>query len=403
MIGTQQIELPESNAAEGVQQPNDAIRILELRAADGPGGGPDKTILYSAALSDPCRFDITVGYLRNRNDSCTELRKRAEGLGVRYHEFKLRGWWDNSALSQIQEVVRRQGIQLVHAHEYKSNLLALLLAKRQNIPCISTSHGWTGHTLREKLLYYPVDRFLLRYFPRVISVSSEITRHLIGRGVPADRIVTVSNAIDPDRFRPSNDDRTQIRSSMGIDDDDFVIGTVGRLEPQKRFDNLIEAFTRFLSTSPKSVLLIAGEGSLRKRLEAQISRLDLGQRCRLLGHVSDVRRLYECMDLFVQSSDYEGTPNVVLEAMAMEVPVIATDAGGTRDVLTDGKEGLIIPCRDLTAMVDAMSHARRNEADTRKWVDSARDKVENRLSFRARNRSIEELYSQLLKEFTFQQ
>ena len=288
-------------------------------------------------------------------------------------------------------------------YEYKSNLLALLVAKRQNIPW-PFRRPTAGQDIRcaRNGSTTPVDRFLLRYFPRVVSVSSEITRHLVGRGVPADRITTISNAIDPDHFQPSNDDRTQIRSSMGIDDDDFVIGTVGRLEPQKRFDILIEAFARFLPTSPKSVLLIAGDGSLRKRLEAQISRLDLGQRCRLLGHVSDVRRLYECMDLFVQSSDYEGTPNVVLEAMAMKVPVIATDAGGNSRP-RDRRQR-----RAHYSLPQPHCHGRGDESrekKTKRIAENGRTPPETRsktgFPLGRGIATIEELYIQLLKEFTF--
>jgi glycosyltransferase involved in cell wall biosynthesis len=176
---------------------------------------------------------------------------------------------------------------------------------------------------------------------------------------------------------------------------DFVIGAVGRLEPQKDFASLIDAFSRVVVQVPEARLLIAGDGSLRAVLQAQIERLGLQHQCRLLGHVDDVRQLHHALDLFAQASVYEGTPNSVLEAMALETAIVATDAGGTAELARHGSEALIIPCRDTEALTGAMLTAIREPAARGARVRAARQRVETELSFETRLRRIEAIYDAL--------
>ena len=149
----------------------------------------------------------------------------------------------------------------------------------------------------------------------VLAVSGEIRRELIARGAEADRVRTLLNGIDPAAFLRRRDEEPAARARYGLSPGAFVLGAVGRLEPQKRFDLLITAFAGLSRRHPQLQLLIAGEGSVRRSLEQQIASLALGERCRLVGQQADIVAFHHALDLFVQSSDYEGTPNVVLEAM----------------------------------------------------------------------------------------
>jgi glycosyltransferase involved in cell wall biosynthesis len=228
----------------------------------------------------------------------------------------------------LKRLVAEARIDIVHAHEYKTDLLAWLLARRTGIAPLSTAHGWTGQSARERLVYYPADKRLLARFPRVIAVSTEIRDELVRHGARPDRITVILNAIDPSQFRRVADKHRLPRTQLGIAPDEVVAGAVGRLERQKRFDLLIEAVAALAPAWPRLRLVIAGDGSLRGALQAQVDRLGLAGICRFLGHRTDVTDLHHAFDLFVQSSEYEGTPNAVLEAMAMETPLVATDAGG---------------------------------------------------------------------------
>ena len=180
---------------------------------------------------------------------------------------------------------------------------------------------------------------------------------------------------------------------FGLADGQFAIGGVGRLEPQKRFDLLVEAFAQVHAAHPHARLLIAGEGSCRAALEQQIADLGLHDACRLVGHCAEVPTFYHALDLLAQSSEYEGTPNVVLEGMALGTPVVATDAGGTADLLRDGIDGRIVPRLDTVRLSKALSDAVSNPALRRAWVQSARARVESELSFTSRMGKVEAQYN----------
>jgi glycosyltransferase involved in cell wall biosynthesis len=371
------------------------IRILELRSVRGTGGGPEKTILLGATRADPRRFDVTVCYLRDARDRAFQIDGQASQLGINYFEIEERHSLDLAAWHALRELVRQRQIDIVHAHEYKTDLLAYLLARTEGVIPMATVHGWTGHTRREQF-YYAVDKRLLKRFPRLIAVSDEIRETLRRAGVSRGRVQIVRNAIDPDAFRRDRSREPAIRKALSIQPEEVVIGAVGRLEPQKRFDLLLRTFGNLMTTHPRLRLLIVGEGSERPKLEDLAARLALGASCRFLGNRSDIVDIHHAFDVFVQSSDYEGTPNAVLEAMAMETPVVATAVGGTGELIRDGVDGLLVPRRDVTALARAVEQTLANPEMTALRRRAARRRVEDEFSFAARMEAVERIYEDLV-------
>jgi glycosyltransferase involved in cell wall biosynthesis len=373
------------------------IRVLELRSVRGTGGGPEKTILLGAARSDPGRFAVTVCYIRDQRDAVFSIDSKAAELPVDYIELRERHSFDVSIWKELRELVRSRGIDIVHAHEYKTDALAWLLSKFEPIIPLATAHGWTGHSWRERRLYYPLDKRLLRVFPKVIAVSDDIRQEIVDRQDTPSRVTTVLNGIDHRRFRRDRSRQQDIRHHLNLREDDVVVGAVGRLEPQKRFDLLIEAAGALRTTHPTLTLVIVGDGSLRDQLSAQIARLGLQSACRLLGQRTDITDLHHAFDLFVQSSEYEGTPNAVLEAMALETPVVATNAGGTAQLLRHEIDGLVVPSGNLEALTDAIRAALDNRPGIAAYARSARHRVETDLSFDARMSAVEAIYTELFE------
>lgn len=371
------------------------LRVLELRSVRGTGGGPEKTILLGAAQRDRDRVDVVVCYLRDRRDDVFGLDRRAGALDVDYVEVLERHSLDWRVWPALRALVRDRRIDIVHAHDYKTDLLALLLARRAGVIPLSTAHGWTGQSWRERALYYPADKRLLARFPRVIAVSSDIAAELARHGVRRERTIVILNAIDPDLFRPDPAVRQATRAALGFGPDVVAIGAVGRLERQKRFDLLLDACAPLLAARPDLRLAIAGDGSLRGPLEAHAGALGMARQCLFLGHRDDVAALYDAFDLLVQSSEYEGTPNVVLEAMAMETPLVATDVGGTRELAVPGIHGLVVPPHDVAALRTAIEAAIADPASARARAAAARRRVETELSFATRTRRLEQVYEEL--------
>jgi glycosyltransferase involved in cell wall biosynthesis len=329
------------------------IRILELRSVWGTGGGPDKTILAGARLSDPARYETTVCYIRDARDDVFALDRRAAEAGVRYEEIVERHSFDRGIWKALRALVRRLRIDIVHAHDHKTDLLTWLLARRDPIIPLSTAHGFAGESRNERF-YYAVEKRLLARFPRVIAVSQPIKAELVRTGSRPERVTVINNGIDHRVFVRDPARRPAIRRELGFADGDLVVGAVGRLESEKRFDQLLDAVATLKPAHPSLVLAIAGEGRLRGDLEARIARLGLGGTVRLLGHRTDVIALHHAFDIFVQSSEREGTPNAVLEAMASGLPIVATDVGGLRDYVTPPENGLLTPKGDAAAFAAAL-------------------------------------------------
>jgi glycosyltransferase involved in cell wall biosynthesis len=375
----------------------DPIRVLELRSVWGTGGGPDKTILLGAARTDRRRFAVTVCYLRDMRDPVYGIDARAAQLGVEYVEIRERHSFDRSVWQQLRHLVRERAIDIVHSHDYKTTLLALLLARSERIVPLATAHGWAGHTRRERLVYYPLDKRLLARFPHVIAVSGEIRAELVQRGVDEQRVSIILNGIDHRSFLRRPEQRDEARCAFALDREHAVLAAVGRLEREKRYDVLLEAFALVVRERPRATLLLAGDGSLRAELEAQATRLGIAARCRFIGHRPETLSVYCAADLFVQSSDNEGAPNAVLEAMALETPVVATDVGGTSELVADGVHGLLVPRRDPATLARAVDVTLADPQATGHRVAAARQRVVHELSFDARMAALESVYERLMR------
>jgi glycosyltransferase involved in cell wall biosynthesis len=177
----------------------------------------------------------------------------------------------------------------------------------------------------------------------------------------------------------------------------FVIGAVARLSPEKGFDLLVRAIERLVGGGADVGLVIVGEGEEGPRLHALVQELNLGERVRLLGYRSDVLEIYQALDAYALSSIREGLPNVLLEAMAVAVPVAATRIAGVPNLIRDGENGLLIPPGDLDALTAALSRLHGDPPLRDRLGAAARRTIEEQYSFRDRMRKIADLYDRLLK------
>jgi len=373
------------------------IRVLELRSVRGTGGGPEKTILLGAARADHDRVAVTVCYIRDLRDEIFGIDERAARMNVDYVELTERHSFDPAVWPALRRLVRERRIDIVHSHEHKTDLLALLLAKAEGVIPLATAHGWSGTSPRERA-YYFFDRRLLARYPIVIAVSDPIRQTIISHGALPSQVRRIHNGIDHEYFRRQPGDRDRIRGELGLAKEAVVIGALGRLEPIKGFDLLIEATARLCMDTPATVL-IAGDGSCRQALERQMDRLGLGRQVRMLGHREDIRDLHQALDVYVQSSRSEGIPNAILEAMALETPVVATDVGGTRELIEHDVHGVIVPANDPDALARAIERIIAEPTLARRCAAAARARVEHAFSFDRRTRAVEDIYEELMDRY----
>jgi len=365
------------------------IRLLELRSAWGAGGGPEKTILLSAARHDRQRVRPVVAYLKDPRDRGFEtgVRARAREAGTRILEVPDRGRFDPCCVRRLRRLARRADV--IHTHDYKTEVYGLLLGRgRGRAKLIATAHGWTRDASKTRL-YEAIDLLALRFFDRVIAVSEATRRDLVDGGIHEERIVLLRNGIDETVWRPARED---MRAELGIDRGTPVVGTVTRLSHEKGVDLLLEAAARVKD----AVFLVLGEGTERGALADRARALGVAERVRFLGHVSDVRRALATFDVFVLPSRVENAPNALLEAMACEKACVAFDVGGMRETLGDA--GILVAAADTVGLAERItSLIGRRDA---RWAFGvrARARIEREFSFSRRLARIEAIYEEVCEE-----
>jgi glycosyltransferase involved in cell wall biosynthesis len=368
---------------------------LETRVVCGSGGGPDKTIFNTPRFLSSAGYRTICAYMHPPDDPGFEqLRAKARLSEARLLSVPDRGPWDWRVAAQMLEICRQENVTLWHSHDYKSNALGLWLRRKWPLRLVTTVHGWVQQTRRTPL-YYWIDRLCLRRYERVICVSEDLYERCLQIGVPRERCVLVENGIDTAEFsrRASTD---EAKSRLGVRAGRIVVGAVGRLSAEKGFDLLIHAVKQLADAGVDLELRIIGEGDARSRLESLISSLALGERVHLPGYRSDVRGLYEAMDLFVLSSIREGLPNVLLEALALEVPIVATRVAGVPRLLQHDVNGWLVEPGDVGALTQGITALLTNPARRTRFRQAGRRCVESRYSFATRMQRIRQLYDDLL-------
>jgi glycosyltransferase involved in cell wall biosynthesis len=259
---------------------------------------------------------------------------------------------------------------------------------------MTTIHGWVQRTWRTPL-YYALDRWSLPAYEKVICVSTDLREACLAAGVKQDRCLLLDNAIDTEEFQRRNS-QCEARKSLGLRPDGFLVGGVGRLSGEKGFDLLIRATRQLLDQGRDVSLAIAGEGEELPRLQKLVQELSLGDRVQLVGYCSDMRPFYEALDVFALSSLREGLPNVLLEAMAMETPVVSTRIAGVPRLVRDGVTGLLIEPGSISELTRALGQMLESQQLRARCAQAGRELIEADFSFAIRMQKLATIYDELL-------
>ena len=323
------------------------IRVLHL-ITELSRGGAQTALFRLVERMDREEFEQSVVCLYNGN-SLIGMRLSASGIPV--IDLGMNSKWRLDAFWRLYRLLRQEKPHILHTWLFHANIPGRLLGRLAGVPVLLTSERTMAmEGFGRRWLNWVTSRFS----DRVLCVSNQVAAfNQETIGIPKEKIEVIPNGVPLEEFSrlPS---RAEVRERFGIPVSGLAIGTVGRAEPAKGLDLLLDAYAILSEKFPEAYLVIAGNGRELESLKSQAAESGIRGRVYFLGDQDDIPGVLAAMDLFVLPSRFEGLPNALLEAMAASLPVVATDAGGVGDAVVDGETGILVPPGDSQSLEEAI-------------------------------------------------
>lgn len=357
-------------------------------------GGTERNIVSVLPYLKQAGVDIRLCTLNTRRDS--PLVDDFAQTGIERLDLGAKRMVDPAAWKRFTALLRNDQIDIIHSEDQDTNIYAAAAHRRLGAPTVMTRHVMFEpvDTLKEKLR----ARLLLlaaHYgFNRIVAVSEAVRQRFAQQArVPLDRIVTIYNGIQVERFA-TWDQRDAKRAALGWDADEPVIIMVAVLRRGKGHDVLFEAIPAIRAAVPAAKIKLVGEGELSDSLRAQAA--PFGDTVEFLGQRMDVPNLLGASDVLVLPSWSEALPTVLIEAGAAALPVVATNVGGTAEIVDDGTTGYVVPAGDAAQTAQRLIDLLRSPAEARQMGQRARDRVLAQFSLEQQARQTAALYERVL-------
>lgn len=330
------------------------MRILHINTEKTWRGGEQQLLYLIRGLREKGHSSTLVC----QPGSPTAVRAEREGFPVK--EIRMRGGFDPFAVFHVAGIMR-EGYDIIHLHTANAHSLGVLASWFDGRPKIVSSRrvSFPIRNIFRKWKYVATDS--------VIAVSEAVRKGLIDNGIAPEKVITIHSAVDLTRFA-----RGQDTAAPG-----WVVGTIAHLAEHKGHKYLFEAAQEILAKIPDVKFLVAGDGEMRIPLEAMVQALGLSEHVTFLGFQDDVARvLSQCTITVLPSISGEGSPGVIKESMAAGVPPIATDVGGSTEIIKSGVTGLIVPAMDSKALAGAIITLLTNEGLRKKMSEAGVRQIE---------------------------
>jgi glycosyltransferase involved in cell wall biosynthesis len=325
-----------------------APRVLSLTIGFGVGGAEQLLLAVAPRLVER-GFDVHACALKGPGPMMAEL----QAAGIPCTALGATSHYDVRVPIALAALLRRERIDVLHTHLFLANVAGRIAGRLAGVPVIVSAYHDTDVWMRAH--HRLIERLTAHLADRLVACSDEVRDWAVRRiGLPRDRVLTLRNAIVP--LAPVDPvERAAVRAQLGLGALDLVAGTLGRLsEPKKGIGVFLEAAKRIAAGMPQARFVVAGDGPSRPALEREAAAPGLAGRVLFPGTRRDVNRLLAAYDVFVQPSLWEGFGLTVLEAMAMERPVVATAVGGHPGIVRDGVDGVLVPAGDAAALAAAV-------------------------------------------------
>lgn len=344
--------------------------------------GAERISVYLADGLQQRGHRVVFGCKRNRR-----LLEALEERNIEAHVLPISGKLNLTSPFILSWFAEWLGADIIHTHLSTASLWGAVAGKISGIPSIASVHALNARTC-------------YAYSDMLAACSEGVREHLMGQGLPGERIEVMYNGLSPCQFDdiPSRD---EVRLELDLPLDAPVIGEVAHLSRRKGQAYLLEAVALLLERRPGLICMLVGEGEDREELEAQIDALGIRHATRMLGYRSDARRLMQAMDLVVLPSvEREGLGIALIEAAFMGKPVVGSDAPGIREALIDGETGLLAPPADARGLAGAIDTLLSDRELARRMGESGRERAWQMFTLDHMVERAEELYRALLRRRT---
>jgi glycosyltransferase involved in cell wall biosynthesis len=368
------------------------IKILECIRQGQIGGGESHLLSLVENLDKNTFEPIVLSFTEG------PMIDRLEAMNIPVHIIPTLKPFDFTKWKQVKQLLKKEKVELVHAHGTRANSNVLWAARSLGIPVIYTVHGWSFHPDQKPLvrnIRIMGEKYLTSRTDLNISVSKS-NQESGKQYIPSFKSLVINNGIDLRKFHPGLPFKN-IRSELNIPADKVLVLFIARFTSHKQPLALVEAFAKAHQQNPDLFLLMVGDGDQKEEAKSLISKLNIQDHIRLESFRQDVPDVLNAADIFVLPSLWEGLPIGLLEALAMGKAVIASNVDGTSEIIKDGKNGILVDTSNLVSnltkelvelsMDKAMRDAYRKEA-----IATITEK------YNAENmtREIEEVYKKLL-------
>ncbi|MBM3306809.1 MAG: glycosyltransferase [Candidatus Eisenbacteria bacterium] len=367
-------------------------------------GGAQEHTIASVARVDPTRFESHL-WIGPQTGPEGSLRADARSRGIVVRVFprlvrEVSPWDDVRVTAELLVQMRRGAFDIVHTNSSKAGIVGRVAARLAGVPhIVHTVHGWGFHDRMRpavRRLYVLLERFMQPWTRPLVAVSNRTIRigleHGIGR---PEAYRLVRSGIPMDAFSPDREIGRSVRARLGVGDGELLVGSVGRLSPQKNPLDFVRVAEGLLKRHANARFLYVGDGPLRAEVERAVADAGIKDRVLLPGIRGDVPDLLRAMDVLVMTSLWEGLPRVIPQALATGVPVVSYDISGIDECVHDGLNGYLVPEGAVDVMVDRLALLARDTALRAEMVRRAREDLDPSFTEDAMIRELEGVYEEL--------
>ena len=366
-------------------------KVLHIIKSLGRGGA-EMLLQETLKQHDKTRFEFHYIYFLPWKDQMVEGLRNAGGIVTNIPAKNNRVIM--LQITKVIDYIRQNKIELVHCHLPWAGFVGRVLYKKTGVPVI-----YTEHNKQER--YHWVTRYINKFTfnrqKKVIAVSADVAESIQKNIHPKIEVQTILNGVNTDFFVRDIEAGKQLRKLYKIPQDSIVLGTIAVFRFQKRLKEWVDLFKIMQKKYSNLVGCIVGDGILNQEIRLYVKQQGMEEKILMPGLQTKVLPWLSAMDIFMMTSEFEGLPIALLEAMSMECAVVCTDAGGIKELIRDNVDGFLMPVENWKALEKPLSDLLTNPKQINTWGAKARKRVVNDFSLQTMVQETEKLYSSLLQ------